>query len=148
MNESFEEQIAKKSDGELTDIFIEDFKYQPDFIELVKVELIKRNIPLDSILTLRKKNEKIIEETLSQGEQGSPVWIAIGFIAPIVLGFVSTFGGIFSVFLGYSYAFSKQKKDEKEYYVYNASTRKFGQYMFYIYLTIIVFALYRYFFLN
>lgn len=148
MNSSFEEQIKKKTDSELTEIFINESNYQKEFIELVKIEIINRNLPIDSIIELRKKNNQIIEETLSQGEQGSPVWIAIGFIAPIVVGLISTFGGIFSIFLGYSYAYSKKKKNEKEFFVYNESTRKYGRYMFFIYSSIIVFELIRNFFLK
>lgn len=136
MIESFEEQIAKKTDNELTDIYIEYFKYQKEFVDLVEVELRKRNLPLDSIIELRKKNEKIIDETLTQGEQGSPVWITIGF-------FLSLLGGILAIFLGYSYAYSKKKNSNGEsFYVYNESTRKYGRIMFILGLFMLVLGLF------
>lgn len=137
MIESFEEQIARKTDNELTDIFIIDYhKYQKDFIVLVEIELKKRNLPIDSIIELKKRNEKIIDETLTQGEQGSPVWISIGF-------FLSLLGGIFAIFLGYSYAFSKKKNSKGEsFYVYNESTRKYGRIMFYLGLFMLFLSLY------
>lgn len=136
MIESFEEQIAKKTDSELTDIYIEYFKYQKEFVDLVEEELRKRNLPIDSIIELRKKNEKIIDETLTQGEQGSPVWITIGF-------FLSLLGGILAIFLGYSYAYSKKKNSNGEsFYVYNESTRKYGRIMFILGLFMLVLGLF------
>jgi hypothetical protein len=136
MIESFEEQIAKKTDSELTDIYIEYFKYQKEFVDLVEEELRKRSLPIDSIIELRKRNEKIIDETLTQGEQGSPVWITIGF-------FLSLLGGILAIFLGYSYAYSKKKNSNGEsFYVYNESTRKYGRIMFILGLFMLVLGLF------
>jgi hypothetical protein len=130
MVESFQEQIEKKTDTELADIIIDSHRYQKEFIDLAELEIKKRNIPIDSILELRIKNLKIQDENLSIGDKGSPFWISVGFIGSIL-------GGIFSIFLGYSYAFSKRKNSiGKEFYVYDQSTRKYGTIMFYLGLTI------------
>ncbi len=130
MIESFQEQIEKKADSELADIIIDSHRYQNEFIDLAELEIKKRNIPLDSILELRIKNLKIQDENLSIGDKGSPFWISIGFIGSLL-------GGIFSIFLGYSYAFSKRKNSiGKEFYVYDQSTRKYGTIMFYLGLSI------------
>jgi len=130
MIESFKDQISKKTDNELSDIFINNNKYQKEFVEFVELELKRRNLPIDSILELRKKNCQINDEFLSIGDKGSPIWIAFGFIGSLV-------GGIFAVFLGYSYAYSKRKNSlGKDFFVYDESTRKQGRIMFYLGLTI------------
>jgi hypothetical protein len=139
MIESFQEQIEKKSDSELADIIININRYQKEFVDLTEIELCNRNIPIDSIIELRIKNLKIQDEILEIGDKGSPFWIAIGFLG-------SLFGGLFSIFLGYSYAFSKRKNSiGKEFYVYDESTRKYGRKMFYFGLLIfLVFFYFRF----
>ena len=128
----FEKVIKEKSDSELTDIFIKNSGYQEEFMLEVQEELTNRNIPIDSLLKFRAEQNDIDDKKLELGEQGSQFWITAAFIGSI-------FGGIWAIFAGYSYAYSKHKVKGKEYFVYNESTRKYGRIM----LTIgcIIFAL-------
>jgi hypothetical protein len=118
----FEKIIKEKSDSELTDIFIKNSGYQEEFMIGVQEELTNRNIPLDSLLKFREEQNQIDDTKLEQGEQGSQFWITAAFIGSI-------FGGIWAIFAGYSYAYSKHKVKGKEYFVYNESTRKYGRIM-------------------
>lgn len=137
----FETIIKAKSDEELTDIFINPSDYQIEFIELVQQELVNRKIPIEALLKLQKEQSKIDDEVLEMGEQGSQFWIVFAFIASI-------FWGIYGIFAGYNYAYSKRKtKNGKEYYVYNESTRKYGKWMLIVSSTILGLALYLRFFL-
>jgi hypothetical protein len=118
----FEKIIKEKSDSELTEIFIKNKGYQEEFMLNVQEELTRRNVPIDSLLKLRNEQNSIDETKLEQGEQGSQFWITAAFIGSI-------FGGIWAIFAGYSYAYSKHLVKGKEYYVYNESTRKYGRIM-------------------
>mgnify|MGYP006946116354 CR=1 FL=1 len=87
-------------------------------------------MPIDTIIELRDRNNRVIDETLSIGDKGNPVLIALGL-------FSSLFGGIFAVFIGYNFAYSKRKNSiGKEFFVYDESTRKSGRIMFFLGLTI------------
>jgi len=120
---NFETIIKEKSNSELTDIYIKNSGYQEEFMKLVEIELANRNIPVDSLLKFRGEQTSIDDSKLELGEQGSQFWITAGFIGSI-------FGGIWAIFAGYSYAYSKHKsKNGKEYFVYNESTRKYGRIM-------------------
>ncbi len=119
----FEAIIKEKTNNELSDIYIKNSGYQEEFMKLVEIELTNRNIPIDSLLKFREEQERIDDSKLELGEQGSQFWIAAGFIGAI-------FGGIWAIFAGYSYAYSKKKsKSGKEFFVYNESTRKYGRIM-------------------
>lgn len=135
---TFKEIIKAKSDSELTDIFIKNKGYQEEFMILVKEELINRNIPLDSLIKFRSEQNSIDETKLEQGEQGSQFWIVAAFIGSI-------FGGIWAIFAGYSYAYSKHKVNGKEYFVYNESTRKYGRIMLTVGCVVAFFVLVNYF---
>jgi len=120
---NFEKIIKEKLDNELTDIYLNPGNYQAEFIILVKEELVFRNIPIDSLEKLREQQEEINDAKLELGKQGSQFWITVAFIGSIM-------GGIWAIFAGYSYAYSKHKSTiGKEYYVYNDSTRKYGRIM-------------------
>jgi hypothetical protein len=131
----FEKIIKEKSDSELTDIFIKNSGYQEEFMIGVQEELTNRNIPLDSLLKFREEQNQIDDTKLEQGEQGSQFWITAAFIGSI-------FGGIWAIFAGYSYAYSKHKVNGKEYFVYNDSTRKYGRIMLTVGCIIFAFALF------
>jgi hypothetical protein len=118
----FEKKVKEKSDSELTEIFIKNRGYQEEFMLEVQKELIYRNIPIDPLLKFRDEQNKIDETKLELGQQGSQFWITVGFICAVV-------GGIWAVFAGYNYAYSKHKVKGKEYFVYNESTRKNGRIM-------------------
>jgi hypothetical protein len=120
---NFETLIKKKTNNELSDIYIKNSGYQEEFMKLVEIELISRNIPIDSLMKFREEQGFIDDSKLELGEQGSQFWIAAGFIGAI-------FGGIWSMFAGYNYAYSKHKsKSGEEFFVYNYSTRKYGRIM-------------------
>jgi hypothetical protein len=132
---NFETIIKEKSNSELTDIYIKNSGYQEEFMKLVEIELVNRNIPLNSLIKFREEQANIDESKLELGQQGSQFWITAAFIGSI-------FGGIWAIFAGYSYAYSKHKsKNGKEYFVYNESTRKYGRIMFTIGCTIFGLAL-------
>jgi hypothetical protein len=123
MIKKFQTLINDKSDNELCDVFLNSSKYQPEFIELVEKELLKRKIPLESLKYINEKNEVVKDETLQLGKQGNQFWMIAAFI-------LSIFGGIWPLFAGYNYAFSKHKNTKGvEYFVYNKSTRKKGEWM-------------------
>jgi hypothetical protein len=120
---NFETIIKEKSNSELSDIYIKNRGYQEEFMKLVEVELTNRNVPVDSLLKFREEQAIIDDSKLQLGEQGSQFWITAAFIGAIL-------GGIWAIFAGYSYAYSKHKsKNGKEYFVYNESTRKYGRIM-------------------
>jgi hypothetical protein len=133
---NFETIIKEKTNNELTDIYIKNSGYQEEFMRLVEIELTNRNIPIDSLLKFREEQGSIDDSKLELGEQGSQFWITAAFIGSI-------FGGIWAVFAGYSYAYSKHKVKGKEYFVYNESTRKYGRIMLTIGCVIFSIALYR-----
>jgi hypothetical protein len=133
---NFETIIKEKTNNELTDIYIKNSGYQEEFMRLVEIELTNRNIPIDSLQKFREEQESIDDTKLEQGEQGSQFWITAAFIGSI-------FGGIWGVFAGYSYAYSKHNVKGKEYFVYNESTRKYGRIMLTIGCVIFAIALYR-----
>ncbi len=119
---NFDTIIKEKTNNELTDIYIKNSGYQEEFMRLVEIELTNRDIPIDSLQKFREEQESIDDTKLEQGEQGSQFWITAAFIGSI-------FGGIWAIFAGYSYAYSKHKVKGKEYFVYNESTRKYGRIM-------------------
>jgi hypothetical protein len=120
---TFIEIIKAKSDAELTEIFIKNKGYQEEFMALVQEELVLRKIPIESLQKMREEQNSIDETKLESGIQGSQFWIVAAFIGSI-------FGGIWAIFAGYNYAYSKHKIKGREYYVYNESTRKYGRIMF------------------
>ena len=92
-------------------------------MKLVEIELTNRNIPIDSLIKFREAQDSIDDSKLELGKQGSQFWIIAAFIGAL-------FGGIWAIFAGYNYAYSKHKsKNGKEYLVYNVSTRKYGRIM-------------------
>lgn len=123
MTQDFETQIKEKTDNQLSEIYLNANDYQPEFIKLVELELVKRKIPLDSLTFIREKKDDISDETLEIGKQGNQFWIIAAFL-------LSLFGGLWGIVAGYQYAYSKHKNAKGiEYYYYNESTRKYGRWM-------------------
>ena len=123
MIQDFENQIKEKTDNQLSEIFINANKYQPEFIKLVELELVHRKIPIDSLKFIKEKQDKILDESLEIGKQGNPVWIIVSFIS-------SLFGGLPGIVAGYVYAYSMHKNSKGDkYYYYNESTRKYGRWI-------------------
>tara|TARA_B110000967_G_C18487738_1_gene365280 strand:+ start:198 stop:617 length:420 start_codon:yes stop_codon:yes gene_type:complete len=123
MIKDYKTQIQEKSDKELVDIFLNETDYQTEFVMQVKYELNARRIPIDTLKHLKQKNDKVNSITLELGKQGSQTWMILAFI-------FSTFGGIWAIFAGHQYYYSKHKDSNGiEYFVYNESTRKYGKWM-------------------
>lgn len=123
MNNNFENLINEKTDDQLSEIYLNANDYQPDFIESVEEELVKRKIPLESLTYIRTKKEEITDERMAIGNQGNQFVIIFSFVA-------SFFGGLWGILAGYHYAYSKHKNVKgTEFFYYNESTRKYGRWM-------------------
>jgi hypothetical protein len=128
----FKTSINDKSDNVLSDIFFNSSKYKLEFIELVDKELINRKLPLESLKYVKDKKDEVKDESLALGRSGNQFWIVAAVL-------ISLFGGIWALFAGYYYAYSKHKNTRgTEYFVYNSSTRKYGQFMVIIGRSILV----------
>ena len=126
MNINFAEQITTKSNKELVDIYTNYSEYQPEFVELAKQEIIKRNIPIDALEDLMKKKEAIEIQTLAIGKQGNPIYLTL-------IGLSAIGGGIPAIIGGYIYAYSTHTDaNGRKYFVYNETTRKWGQIILFI----------------
>lgn len=121
--ETFKYQVKQKSNDELVNIFIKSRDYQAEFIKVVEEELLKRNIPIESISQIKDQADDISDAKLKMGEQGNTLYIAICFLAALL-------GGIISIVAGFIYAYSKRKTLQGEdVYYYNEQTRKYGKWM-------------------
>lgn len=126
MDINFADQMVLKSNKELVEIYTNDVDYQPEFVELAKLEIIKRNIPLDALEEIKERKGAIETETLAIGKQGNPVYLTL-------IGLAAFFGGIPAIIGGYIYAYSTHSDSNGDkYFVYNDTTRKWGQLIFYI----------------
>jgi hypothetical protein len=126
MDKNFAEQIATKSNKELVEIYTNDVEYQLEFVERAKLEILKRNIPLDALDELKARKGAIETETLAIGKQGNPVYLTL-------IGLAAFFGGVPAIIGGYIYAYSTHSDSNGDkYFVYNDTTRKWGQVIFYI----------------
>jgi len=119
----FEEVVKSKTNEELVDIYVNAADYQPEFLALAEAEVVKRNIPLESLKSIREQKESIDERILEIGEQGNVFWILLGFLASLA-------GGAVGIIVGYNFAYSKREnlKGEEIFY-YNETTRKYGRWM-------------------
>ena len=132
MNINFEEQIAAKTNEELIEIFTNQEHYQPSFVENVKKEIIKRNIPINAVEKIKQQKENIESQVLALGKQGNPIYMAL-------IAGSAIFGGIIAIVGGYIYAYSKHTDGNGErYFVYNESTRKWGRIIFGVGLAVLV----------
>lgn len=119
----FPEQIKRKTDKELIDIYVNAHEYQPAFVELATGELGKRNINLDRHKQVRERKRQKVSRHLETGKAGSPLYIVLCFVLAIL-------GGILGIYAGYIYSQSKVKdNDGRDFYVYNDSTRQLGKLM-------------------
>ena len=63
----FESQLEEKTDYELIEIYSNAPDYQPEFIEQVKAHMIKRKIPLNTLLSLSKDEIKQLKTKPADG---------------------------------------------------------------------------------
>jgi hypothetical protein len=118
--QNFQEQVQTKTDQELQDIYLNPENYQPVFIHLVTMELIKRNIPIEPLESIVDEKNAISDEKLELGKKGNIFWIIIFFT--LIPG-----GGLAPILAGINYALSKTKNSQNEIlYVYRPGTRKAG----------------------
>lgn len=137
MSESFIEKIHLKTDDELLEIYVNEFNYQPAFVELARVEMVRRGIPYESRDDVKYKKEEIRKQELINGYAGSPFYI-------ILVGVLALFGGIVGIVGGYIYAFSKiTDVDGEKYYAYDQDTRKWGRIIFFIGISVLAITLIR-----
>jgi hypothetical protein len=106
MIESFEEQIAKKSDIELMEIIENSTKWQKEFVDLAELEASKRNIDLDSILRERIIKNELYEKELKIGKNAE-----------------YKFFQYFLVITEFNFAYSTIVHNGVKYYEYNLETR-------------------------
>lgn len=119
----FPEQIKRKTDKELIDIYVNAHEYQPAFVELATGELEKRSVSLDGYKQVREQKKQKVSRRLETGKAGSPLYIMLCFV-------LALFGGILGIYAGYIYNQSKVKDvDGHEFYVYDDQTRKLGKLM-------------------
>ncbi len=131
---AFLEQIQQKTDTELIAIYSHPTDYQPDYIALVREELIHRKLDIEQYDVANAKELAIKRKELSSGKTGSPFYILIGFI-------LAGLGGLLGIYIGYIYSRSKIRLTENEaFYVYTKETRNLGNWM--MWLGIVVFVVF------
>lgn len=137
MNFNYDEQIKMKSNSELVEIYTNPSAYQHEFVELAKLEIVKRNIPVQTLDEIKEKKEIIEAHGLAIGKQGSPLYMAF-------IGLAALSGGVPAIVGGYIYAYSTHSDiNGKKYFVYNESTRSWGRIIFYIGVCIALFYVLR-----
>ena len=65
--EKFETQLEEKTDYELIEIYSNASDYQPEFIEQVKAHIVKRKIPLNTLLSLSEEEIKQLKTKPADG---------------------------------------------------------------------------------
>ena len=65
--EKFETQLEEKTDYELIEIYSNAPGYQPEFIEQVKAHIVKRKIPLNTLLSLSEDEIKQLKTRPAAG---------------------------------------------------------------------------------
>ena len=63
----FESQLEEKTDYELIEIYSSAPDYQPEFIEQVKAHIVKRKIPLNTLLSLSEDEIKQLKTKPAAG---------------------------------------------------------------------------------
>lgn len=117
---TFKTQVEQKSNEELVSIYVKSLDYQPDFILIVRDELIKRNIPIVAIEQIKKEAYDISDNKIEIGEQGNTLYIALCYLSAFL-------GGIVPIVAGSIYLNSKRKNSlGKSFYFYNKRTRMYG----------------------
>lgn len=120
---NFHEQIIKKSDQELLDIYVNSDDYQAEFVKLADQELTKRRIPLEKYRIEKEAKSHSSIELLQQGKKGNELYIALGFLSALL-------GGLIGIIAGYTYSQSKHNgPSETQFYVYDKPTRDKGRIM-------------------
>lgn len=137
MNHSLASDIRTKTNDELIAAYTNSWDFLPDYIELVRTEMLQRGIPLDDLDAIKAQKEEVSDLTMAAGKQGNALYIAICFAFAL-------FGGIIGIIAGYVYSNSKHTSLSGEsYYVYNESTRSMGRWMMGIGVGVLIIAGWR-----
>lgn len=137
MNNTYLATVEHKTDEELLTMVYQFDEWNPDMLEAVEKELLRREMLPDDIAT---RKQEIIDSEAFYLEQGRPASLAgqiFGWLG--VLGFIG-------LIIGYNYAFakSKSKYTGKKYFKYDEASRENGNYIFYISLSVfIIYFLYK-----
>jgi hypothetical protein len=116
MSTDFKEQISRKTDQELLDIYINHDEFQESFVAAAVEELNLRNIKIEQFRKERDEKQKIKNELRETGIQGDDLYITLAYISAFLGGFIGVIAG---------YVYSQSKKEG--YYIYNEKTRKQGK---------------------
>jgi hypothetical protein len=122
--DDFIDIVNKKTDDELLKMVYEFAEWSPEMLISVEDELLKRNILPNDIGARKQELIEMEDVELSKGKEASIIGQVIGWVT--ILGFLG-------IFIGYHYGFSKirNKYTGKQYFRYNESSRKHGEYLFY-----------------
>lgn len=119
----YQDEIVKKTDEELLNIYTNEEDYQPAFIKLVLVELNARKIDLEKIEVQKKHKREHFDSELEKGKKGNLFYIVLFFISAFL-------GGILGIIAGYIYSQSKKENSAGiKKYVYDKDTRQQGMVM-------------------
>lgn len=126
MQFDFKEQVKKKTDQELREIFIHAKDYNSKFVRLTEEELDLRNINLETSQRIKETVDDTGNRRLSEGKAGSPLYMFLCFAAALL-------GGVIAIVAGFIYGHSKTTDSEgKTHYVYNEQTRQLGKIMMWL----------------
>jgi hypothetical protein len=122
--ENFTEIVKNKTNDELLQMVYEFAEWSPEMLTSVEEELAHRNILPDDVQVRKEQLTELEDERLLQGKEASILGQVIGWLTVL---------GIFGIFIGHHYSFSKvrNKYSGKQYYRYNEHSRKSGSYLFY-----------------
>jgi len=119
MNESFQEQIEKKSENELIEIISNDSKWQKEYVDIAELEAKKRNISINDILHNRELYNEMIQDEYQNG-----INVNLNFFD--YLNFMEL----------YEYSYSKVLWKNKSYFKYYSKTRRHAKSVLFIHVLI------------
>ena len=121
-----------KTTEELLQIIKEPYRFQANMVVAASYELEVRAVDVTDTLLERDAIYEENEALLSEGKEGSVLYLVICFVLALL-------GGFLGIASGYIYGFSKTTSySGKSFYVYDAYTRKYGRIIFRLGLVIVV----------
>ncbi len=127
MKTYWEKTVTEKTDEELVSIYFKSDDYQPDFYELVEIEILRREIPAKALMHLKQRRAEIENEHLKIGIQGNVFMLTISSIGNILLSIPLFIRGLVS--LSDHYETKTLDLEGERVFVYNTATRKLGRIM-------------------
>jgi hypothetical protein len=123
MSNNFQLAINEKTNDQLSDIFINADDYQPEFTQLVALEITRRGIPIEKLRVEKENNSEKMNSSVIKGTAGSKTYIKLAYV-------MAFFGGYYGIVAGYVHAFSKKMMNGTQYYHYDVTTRNEGRKIF------------------